>query len=564
MYPVKQLTTLTVPFFLHDVNGDGVTDKVDGDFTKRISKNGGAFAAMTVTITGMENGWYSLPLDTGHTDTNGILTVSISHASAKRVNLQWRVGTHIASDSTPQTGDSFARIGATGSALTSLATQASVDTIQADTNDIQTRIPTNSELLLETTIATLTTQTDFTLADGSPDDSAYFGHEMIITDAVTSTQKAVVICTGYTASTKQVTSTVVTAPAGFVKAVGDKVQIRAFTSLRPITHARTITVASNGSVNADMVAVSGNSAAADNFETMLDGTGTKDLTLRRLIVANTVADSAAVSITSTNAIGLDVQAGGTFNAGIRCIGSGFGPGLAAAGGVDGHGIDALGGETGTTHGMNLSRGGAGTGDDLKFANADCTIPAISASGILDILKAVSGTADAGGSTTTIVDAERTEADTDYWKGSYVAITSGACIGQVRQISGFNATTDTITVSRAFTQSIATGVTYIILRSAGGADGVIDGISAAVLALINAEVVDTLGTDALPAFAQGAPSPTPTIKQVLVLLNAMIRNKQTQSASQYSLYEDNGTTLAMKQAVSESAGTLTRDELETGP
>jgi hypothetical protein len=108
------------------------------------------------------------------------------------------------------------------------------------------------------------------------------------------------------------------------------------------------------------------------------------------------------------------------------------------------------------------------------------------------------------------------------------------------------------------------VTYIILRSAGGADGVVDGISAAVLALINAEVVDTLGTDTLPAFAQGSPSGTPTIKQVLVLLNALLRNKQTQSASQFSLYEDNGTTLAMKQAVAESVGTLTRDEMVTGP
>jgi hypothetical protein len=45
----------------------------------------------------------------------------------------------------PQTGDSFARIGSTGSGLTSLATQASVDTVDtnvdailADTNELQT------------------------------------------------------------------------------------------------------------------------------------------------------------------------------------------------------------------------------------------------------------------------------------------------------------------------------------------------------------------------------------------------------------------------------------------
>jgi len=98
MYPVKLSTALTVPFFAHDANGDGVTGLVDGGFTKRISKGGGAFAAMTVTITEMENGWYSLPLGTGHTDTLGILTVSLAHASMKRVNLQWRVDANLPGD----------------------------------------------------------------------------------------------------------------------------------------------------------------------------------------------------------------------------------------------------------------------------------------------------------------------------------------------------------------------------------------------------------------------------------------------------------------------------------
>jgi len=91
MYPIKQSTAETIPFFAHDVNGDGVTGLVDGGFTKRISKGSGAFAAMTVTVTEMENGWYSIPLSGTHSDTVGLLTVSLSHASTKRVNLQWRV-----------------------------------------------------------------------------------------------------------------------------------------------------------------------------------------------------------------------------------------------------------------------------------------------------------------------------------------------------------------------------------------------------------------------------------------------------------------------------------------
>ena len=64
MYPIKEDTAITIPVFAHDASGDAVTGMVDGGFTKRISKNGGAFAAMAVTIAEMENGWYEIPLTT--------------------------------------------------------------------------------------------------------------------------------------------------------------------------------------------------------------------------------------------------------------------------------------------------------------------------------------------------------------------------------------------------------------------------------------------------------------------------------------------------------------------
>jgi hypothetical protein len=98
MLPLKQSTAITVPFFVHDVNGDAVTGLSDGSFTKRISKNGAAFGAMTVTITEMENGWYSIPLSTSHSDTLGILTIVFTNAGAKQVNLQWRVHARLPDD----------------------------------------------------------------------------------------------------------------------------------------------------------------------------------------------------------------------------------------------------------------------------------------------------------------------------------------------------------------------------------------------------------------------------------------------------------------------------------
>lgn len=70
-----------------------------------------------------------------------------------------------------------------------------------------------------------------------------------------------------------------------------------------------------------------------------------------------------------------------------------------------------------------------------------------------------GVADSG-STTTTVDADRTEADTDYWKSALIVFDSGPNAGIGRRITAFNAATDTIT-HRAFPQAVAVGHTYHI-------------------------------------------------------------------------------------------------------
>ena len=101
----------------------------------------------------------------------------------------------------------------------------------------------------------------------------------------------------------------------------------------------------------------------------------------------------------------------------------------------------------------------------KIATDAITSTQLAQSAADKIIQAVSGTTDSG-STTTIVDAERTEADTDYWAGSAVLVTSGPNVGQIRRISAFNAATDTITVANAFTQAMAVGNTYLILRASG--------------------------------------------------------------------------------------------------
>ncbi len=72
----------------------------------------------------------------------------------------------------------------------------------------------------------------------------------------------------------------------------------------------------------------------------------------------------------------------------------------------------------------------------------------------------SGTSDSG-STTTMVDAARTEADDDYWNGAIILFTSGNIAGQARVITDFVAATDTVTFAPATTQAVSTQ-NYVII------------------------------------------------------------------------------------------------------
>ena len=82
----------------------------------------------------------------------------------------------------------------------------------------------------------------------------------------------------------------------------------------------------------------------------------------------------------------------------------------------------------------------------------------------EVRSLASGTADSG-TTTTLVDAARTEGDNDWWKGQLLVMTSGTLLGQARQITSFVAATDTITVYPAFTAAVGTQ-TYEIWPAQG--------------------------------------------------------------------------------------------------
>jgi hypothetical protein len=91
--------------------------------------------------------------------------------------------------------------------------------------------------------------------------------------------------------------------------------------------------------------------------------------------------------------------------------------------------------------------------------------ALAADAATEIRSLASGTRF--GTTTTMVDAARTEADTDYWKGAIIAFTSGTLLGQTRLVTAFTPATDTITFTPATTVAVGTH-TYELLPS-GHAD-----------------------------------------------------------------------------------------------
>lgn len=98
------------------------------------------------------------------------------------------------------------------------ATDAKQDTAQADLN-----ILLQGLILQDTTIATLASQTSFTLTAGSVDNDAYNGATIVVVDASTSTQKAFGSISDYVGSTKTVT--LAQDPEIFTMATTDKVFI---------------------------------------------------------------------------------------------------------------------------------------------------------------------------------------------------------------------------------------------------------------------------------------------------------------------------------------------------
>ena len=103
---------------------------------------------------------------------------------------------------------------------------------------------------------------------------------------------------------------------------------------------------------------------------------------------------------------------------------------------------------------------------------------------------------------------------------------------------------------------------------GNVDGNVTGSVGSNLELgpaeVNAEVVDVIFTDTDAEPAQGTPGATISIADKIGFLYKAWRNRSTQTATTYSLYNDDATTVDHKATVSDNGTTADKGETATGP
>ena len=99
MRQLKQNTAANIMVFMTD-SADHVTGKAGLSLTITASKDGGAFASISPTVTERGSGWYNLALTASHTDTLGDLALHITSSGADPSDILCRIMVELASIAT--------------------------------------------------------------------------------------------------------------------------------------------------------------------------------------------------------------------------------------------------------------------------------------------------------------------------------------------------------------------------------------------------------------------------------------------------------------------------------
>jgi hypothetical protein len=128
--------------FLTD-STDHVTGKTGATLTITLSKDGAAFASISPTVTERGDGWYSLALTSGNTDTLGDLVLHITASGADPIDLREQVFAALPGDSVTVSSianDAITAAAVASSAVTEiqsgLATAADLTAVKAKTDSL--------------------------------------------------------------------------------------------------------------------------------------------------------------------------------------------------------------------------------------------------------------------------------------------------------------------------------------------------------------------------------------------------------------------------------------------
>lgn len=311
---------------------------------------------------------------------------------------------------------------------------------------------TPPQLLQSTTIATLASQTSFTLTAGSADDDAYVDAIAIITDSVTSVQKAVGLVSTYTGATK----TVVLAadPGIFTMAVGDTIEIIAAlgaagggaTAAQVWAYATRVLTA-NTNLNdptAVQIRQEMDSNSVDLNQIVSDVAGLAGAAMRG-------TDSAALaSALATAQTDLDTITGvdGVTLATLQAL---YAPSKAG---------DAMTLTVAATSAQLV----ADVWNEIMSAYSTNNTFGKTLRGIGEGWVAVEGAVNDAGATTTVFITDLTEITTSFYSGQPLVFISGVLKGQARIVTEYNGSTKEITVERALTSAPVDTSQFIILAN----------------------------------------------------------------------------------------------------
>ena len=344
-------------------------------------------------------------------------------------------------------------------------------------------------LMADTTIATLATQTSFTLTAGSADNDAYNNLSIVIEDVSTSTQKAVGMVLDYVGSTKTVT---LKEALAFTIATTDKVYILAENSLKSTVANRQLDVTATGAAGIDWGNIENKTTANDLSATDIQLVDTcTTLTGHTVQTGDSFARLGAPAGASLSADIADLPTVAEFNARTLAAAGYFDPAADTVANVTLVATTTTNTDMVGTDGANtvvppsVAQFNARTilsasyfdpaADTVALVTTTtnvtnqvtANVTAISGdSAAADSLEAsletlVTGTATGVPTTTTMADSTLTEATDDHYNGRVIIWRTGALAQQATDITSYNGTTKTFTFT-ATTNAASAGDAYVIV------------------------------------------------------------------------------------------------------